>query len=1025
MATTPTTAAPTPTRNVDPIWEDQGLYFTLIFNAIVVTVIAIVAYIVHSRPMNARILRPNRPGSRIATFFLAPNAAFEMAETEVMENIGVRPMFYLLTIKFMFYLFLFMCVTSALIVALCATDDYLNEYRFDEDPDSCRDKSQSDCEDHQRCEYLGVAGCQPSYRRGLFDFTTKNIAPKSWRLYVFAIGVVLCVIPIILALRAVCRITYNTIRASFTRPVFKGLKYGGMSTVGARTVIVGGLPNDGKILTSSEAFMSYLKADKEGKVELLKEKVEKKKKSEGNDGAVAKTDDNEAPSRVQGDDMGYSHRAGGQQQQQQANINSTGDEQTNNNTDERREEGSKAVTPREPLARANSDGAAPAATSSASKEITHTERCRRLGEPANLKAPSWELAERAKPETINFIREAPDDLVKHIELEKEIIQALTDAYAAEEMETDPEKKPVKKRLIPQLWKQVPAVEYETNRLKENREKLDELLAKRPEQDLTGAVILTFDRASTAYAFVRSYNDEQGITSPSRATIAGPRNAIVWENLKVTAQAETARFVIMVIIFTLLVFLWSIPVGFLGSFENLGTIPGIGPAISSAFSVLPKTFLGTLGAYLPTIVITIFNILLPVMFRFFGRIGGVKTTDAVMREVVLMCAIFSIMTGIVMQAAFQGGLTQFIALVTNPSGDAVIALIIAIVSPSGGYWYSFLITAACLGIMLGLLEIGPLIISTILGKASKGRQEEYDRLFAPREWDHAYQAGRHIFFCAIGLLFHGTVAFLQPFAAIYAGIAYFVERSRIIDGSATDDFTMLNYSYFLTSLHTILALHTIAAIGNVAIAALKLSIGAPIIAAVALVASIGMHVYVRMYLRDLIQTTPEMVAAVERDADDLNLPREQVEDVERYVPEYSNFEIDRNAETKIKAMSFEPADKTWPKPGTELHEDPPAHFLCFGAAAVKQQSINSLSERVHTLEKENDRLREFYTEAHQTAAERQYGDADPNGSNTNEPYSPGQVAVQIAERSFADKSRDMGMESVSPGEERDGRQQQKQ
>ena len=301
-------------------------------------------------------------------------------------------------------------------------------------------------------------------------------------------------------------------------------------------------------------------------------------------------------------------------------------------------------------------------------------------------------------------------------------------------------------------------------------------------------------------------------------------------------------------------------------------------------------------------------------------------------------------------------------------------------------------------MIKLLNIGPLVISHVIGRVAAGRQEEYDRLFAPRETDYAFESGRHLFFCAIGLLFHGTVAFLQPFAAVYAGIAYFVERSNIVDAGKTDESTVLNYSYVLSYIHCVLTLHTVAAAGNIIVCSLKLSIGSPIIAALGLACSVAMHVYTRLYLADMIFTTPEIVASIERDTDDLGLPREQFEDVTPYVPDYTTYAIDWDAERKIEAMDFETVDKTWPKPGAELCHDPPAQFLCFGEAAVKQQTIEAYSTRLKILEDENDRLRAFYTTAHRTANERRMEDDDSNAA-----VSADDVAVELAARAL--KARD--------------------
>jgi hypothetical protein len=873
-------------------WEDQGLYFTLIFNGIVVTVCLVVGWALHRAKGNWRIMRPNRPGSTTARLFEDKHHFVEEGEDEVLQLVGVRPALHVLLLKFMSHVFIGMLLSSILIVALCATDDYLNRYASQNDPDKCGDKDAGECADSKKCEALaGAAGaaasCLPKMRHGLFDFSVQNLSPgETFRLYLFAIGCLACCIPIFFILRRTVNAINSILYRAYTGPVHAHQQYGTISTVGARSVMVAGMPTDAKMLFDKTLFLEYLRSEPEKRKEILAQRLSKDEMKAAN----AKVAAEEAEAR--------------------GNATAAADAKTRrrSSTEPVCEQEGEDVTVQVIRAHGEED-----VIKIPEKAPHGTEPI----EPSNsdLTAPSWTLMERAAPASLHVIRCPPDDMMDLMKEEDEILTALKDAYANEQAETDPEKKPVTKRVIPMCCKAVVATEYETERLHEVRDKLRTKIEERSEQPMTGVGIITFDRASAASAFVRSFQNEQGFFDQQTAQIAGDRDGIIWENLSIIPIVATIRFVIMVSIFVWLCFFWSIPVAFLGNLENLANLPGVGPVFASAFAAVPLTIMGILSAYLPTIVLTVFNILLPTIFRFFGRMGGTKHTDYEAKTVLLMCSIFSIMTGIVLQAALQGGFAQCIKLITAPSGDAVRALVLAIVSPSGGYWYAFLISAACLGAGLMFLLLGPLIMSKIFGKMAN-RQESYDGLFKPRATDYPYALGRHIFFAAIGILFHGTVAFLQPFSVLYTVMTYFIVRSNIVDGGERDDRPVYNFHYVRSAVHTILTLHTIAAVGNTLVCGLKESIGAAIIAGLSIIASIVFHVYAHYRLTRYIIPTPETIAELESAA--LSHGLEPLEAVKPFVPDYATYAIDEAAEEKIRSTNYT-VDKTWHEGPKEIQD----------------------------------------------------------------------------------------------------------
>eukprot|EP00672_Neobodo_designis_P017359 CAMPEP_0174828896 /NCGR_PEP_ID=MMETSP1114-20130205/1586_1 /TAXON_ID=312471 /ORGANISM="Neobodo designis, Strain CCAP 1951/1" /LENGTH=841 /DNA_ID=CAMNT_0016062627 /DNA_START=263 /DNA_END=2788 /DNA_ORIENTATION=+ len=822
------------------VWEDQGLYFTLIFNSIVVTVGLIVGYVLHKSPDNHRVMRPNRPKSETATLFEGAGDATHVSEEGTLVGVGVQPYMYVSMLKMMAFMFLSLLVTSVTITAVSATDTYLNEFNAEFDPKECRGKSPGDCGDSPFCT-SAVGQCWPKMREGLFDFSVANIAPKSWRLYLVAVAAVIGAVFTVLIVKRFAEEIAAVIKRTYITKVHPALPCAGLASVGARTVLVSGIPADSLLLDDIKTVHAYLLADTDGRATLLEDKLPEKEKKDGDD-KKDKADE----------------------KQEDAKEASVGPEAS---------EPIKDATDAEVIAFDMPAG------------------------DADLSANSWVLAQRVDPNTIVSLRGAPDDMIALIEEEKALLEELTDAVASLKQEEDEEKKP----------KAQEAVDKVKAKLEEVREKLREKVPEVPEQDYTGAVIFTLDRASTAFAFVRNFNAEQPPSSQAVAQVIGHRDGVVWTNLGVSKGLAYARFFVMCVVFTLLVFFWSIPVGFLGSLENLAGLPAVGPPFAWLVRNIPVTILGILTAYLPTIVITVFNILLPSLFRFFGRLGGLKTVDAETRSVILMCAVFSIMSGIVMQAALQGGLSQLAGVISSPNSDTIIALIIAVVSPQGGYWYAYLISAACLGNILKLLLLGPLIVSKIFAKLA-GRQAAFDRLFEPRETDYAFLSGRHLFFYAIAMLFHGTVPFLVPFGFLYCILAYAIERSVLIDGGKPDGRTVVDFAFVKAYMHSIVTLYLIAVLGACLVCFLKLNVGAGVISVAAVVGAAACHIVVHRTLAPIVWPEPEAVRDMEAEMD--GEPVQPTADEPRYVPDYVTYVMDEEAVAKIEAAEYPAVDTVW-------------------------------------------------------------------------------------------------------------------
>ena len=152
-----------------------------------------------------------------------------------------------------------------------------------------------------------------------------------------------------------------------------------------------------------------------------------------------------------------------------------------------------------------------------------------------------------------------------------------------------------------------------------------------------------------------------------------------------------------------------PVAFLGSLDSLSTIPGIGDGVKYFSENVSPTVRGILQAYLPVIVLVLFNLILPWLIRLFARKSGTMTDSDTDEAMMTMLFVFFFMTQVVLQAAFR----WFVPVscdYQDPKKETIFMLIVAIVSPQGGYWYALVISSPLLSVWLDALLLGPYFVS---------------------------------------------------------------------------------------------------------------------------------------------------------------------------------------------------------------------------------------------------------------------------------------------------------------------------
>lgn len=196
---------------------------------------------------------------------------------------------------------------------------------------------------------------------------------------------------------------------------------------------------------------------------------------------------------------------------------------------------------------------------------------------------------------------------------------------------------------------------------------------------------------------------------SRRYIEAHPNAVVWSNLSMNPYAQkirTALFWALTIVFILV---WLPLIAFTAIVSNLS---GLCTEVSwlAWICTIPTAVTGIIQGFLPTVLLAVLNMLLPIILRIFARQSGLPTTTDI--ELSLMdrmtwfnlidnFLLFTIISGV------SGGISMIVPILENPTG--LPALISLYIPKANTFYISYIILQALSGTAGGLLQIAKLVI----------------------------------------------------------------------------------------------------------------------------------------------------------------------------------------------------------------------------------------------------------------------------------------------------------------------------
>eukprot|EP00123_Amoebidium_parasiticum_P000769 comp11670_c0_seq1/m.6194 comp11670_c0_seq1/g.6194 ORF comp11670_c0_seq1/g.6194 comp11670_c0_seq1/m.6194 type:complete len:776 (-) comp11670_c0_seq1:261-2588(-) len=323
-----------------------------------------------------------------------------------------------------------------------------------------------------------------------------------------------------------------------------------------------------------------------------------------------------------------------------------------------------------------------------------------------------------------------------------------------------------------LWgEKVDSIDFFSRKL-EKYNRLVEEQQHLPHQP-SGSGFVTFMDLSAAAASVQMLHAQD-----SEAFLAVPAPEpcdVYWPNLSIPTRVKLVRTVLVAVATFFLVFFYMIPVAAVQGLTSMQALSDSIPAFEKIANSSPAVR-GFLEGFLPTLALRIFFAILPMICAFFATFEGQEANSWI--EMSQMAKLFYFqLFNIFLGSLLSGSIfTQIEQIVDDPTS---IASLLGKALPLKSTFFINYVMLLSTGFSMGLLRIGPLIVSWIKLKFLAKTPKEITEAWAPGPTSYGTLYPELLLVFCIGLTYSTIAPFALPFCILYSGFGYLAYKYQVM------------------------------------------------------------------------------------------------------------------------------------------------------------------------------------------------------------------------------------------------------
>lgn len=330
-------------------------------------------------------------------------------------------------------------------------------------------------------------------------------------------------------------------------------------------------------------------------------------------------------------------------------------------------------------------------------------------------------------------------------------------------------------------KKVDAIDYYTEHVKELESQIKKLRANSSAK-VANYGWASFKQIPHAHAVDQSLMHQKAFS----IRLSPPPSDLIWPNLPLDDKTRTVRRWVGRGFFWVFIFLWMIPVGALSATSNIVNLIRMLPN-SEEFIDNNAFLMGMIQSYFTPIVMALFFLVLPMLFRFLSKQQGYHTQTTLDRKVFTKLYIFFIINNLLvftLASIFIGIYGQIRSLILNGTvaddidlGTYIVQLAKNITNVST-FWINYVCVKA-LGLTMEMAQVLPLLLITLRKWITRPSPRELRELAQPPPFDYPLAYNMLLFFFTIALLYSAIAPLVLPFALLFFVVSTIVYKYMLM------------------------------------------------------------------------------------------------------------------------------------------------------------------------------------------------------------------------------------------------------
>ncbi|KAI9269415.1 hypothetical protein BY458DRAFT_533760 [Sporodiniella umbellata] len=326
--------------------------------------------------------------------------------------------------------------------------------------------------------------------------------------------------------------------------------------------------------------------------------------------------------------------------------------------------------------------------------------------------------------------------------------------------------------LPCVGHKVDTINFYHQRIKELNVEIQEKQNDASQLGQSNSAFIEFYNQLAAHMAGQSLIHEKSMHMAPRNIAIAPSD-VIWENMNIKSFERLVRKFISIVLTTIIIIFWAVPVVFVQAVANLEKLSQILPFLS-AVNLLGKTAVGIIQGILPAVALSILISLVPVVFTFLSKSEGIPQHSFVELSVLHKFFFFQFIDVVLVStisAGFFSMVNELKNLIQSPFG--IIDILSVNLPQASTFFITFVMLQSTNQSGQAIAQLVPFILSYVMPIFSTTPRDIYNQKNSCPNVNLGTLIPTKTVIFILGLEYGVIAPLILPFVLLFFCLHYFV------------------------------------------------------------------------------------------------------------------------------------------------------------------------------------------------------------------------------------------------------------